>query len=291
MVRSARVAEWCSVAVKHTFVSSVADGADTTLVRPSNWNADHTIDNSTITNAMLAGSIAASKLVGTDIATVGTITSGTWNGTDIAVADGGTGAGTASGARDNLGLGTGDSPQFTAVNIGHASDTTLARAAAGIPTFEARGTALILTKTAVQVTAPADTNENIIFTGVIPANTLGANGFAILDYAVVWGSTNAKTWNVRIGGISGTIVSTFATTGSGANGGKMHIVIGNRNATNSQITFTIGAFGATSYVTAPVASAIDSTASIDVVVTVTKATGADVATFESGILTLYSDAT
>lgn len=32
-----------------------------------------------VTNAMLAGSIAASKLVGTDIATVGTITSGTWN--------------------------------------------------------------------------------------------------------------------------------------------------------------------------------------------------------------------
>jgi hypothetical protein len=45
-----------------------------------------------VTNAMLAGSIAASKLVGTDIATVGTITAGTWNGTTIAVANGGTGA-------------------------------------------------------------------------------------------------------------------------------------------------------------------------------------------------------
>ena len=32
-----------------------------------------------VTNAMLAGSIAASKLVGTDITTVGTITSGVWN--------------------------------------------------------------------------------------------------------------------------------------------------------------------------------------------------------------------
>lgn len=37
------------------------------------------------------------------ITTVGTITTGTWNGTDIAVADGGTGASTASGARQNLG--------------------------------------------------------------------------------------------------------------------------------------------------------------------------------------------
>jgi hypothetical protein len=36
------------------------------------------------------------------ITTLGTITTGTWNGTDIAVADGGTGSGTAGGARTNL---------------------------------------------------------------------------------------------------------------------------------------------------------------------------------------------
>lgn len=32
------------MALKHTFVSAIADGGDTTLVRPSNWNADHSID-------------------------------------------------------------------------------------------------------------------------------------------------------------------------------------------------------------------------------------------------------
>jgi hypothetical protein len=50
-----------------------------------------TIGSGKVTNAMLAGSIAASKLTGTDIATVGTITAGTWTGTTIAVANGGTG--------------------------------------------------------------------------------------------------------------------------------------------------------------------------------------------------------
>jgi hypothetical protein len=70
------------------------------------------------------------------VATVGTITSGTWNGTDVAIADGGTGSGTAAGAATNLGLGTGDSPQFTAVNIGHATDTTLARVSAGVASIE-----------------------------------------------------------------------------------------------------------------------------------------------------------
>jgi hypothetical protein len=38
-----------------------------------------TIAASAVTNSMLSGSITASKLVGTDISTVGTITSGTWN--------------------------------------------------------------------------------------------------------------------------------------------------------------------------------------------------------------------
>ena len=47
--------------------------------------------------------VSASTYLGDDsITTVGTITTGTWNGTDIAVADGGTGASTASGARTNL---------------------------------------------------------------------------------------------------------------------------------------------------------------------------------------------
>lgn len=45
----------------------------------------------------------ASTYVGqSSITTLGTITTGVWNGTDVAVADGGTGASTASGARTNL---------------------------------------------------------------------------------------------------------------------------------------------------------------------------------------------
>ena len=32
-----------AVTVTHPFVSAIGDGADTTLVRPSNWNATHSI--------------------------------------------------------------------------------------------------------------------------------------------------------------------------------------------------------------------------------------------------------
>ena len=79
----------------------------------------------------------ASTYVGqTSLTTLGTISTGVWAGTDVAVAHGGTGSSTAAGAATNLGLGTGDSPQFTAVNVGAASDTTLARSSAGNLTIE-----------------------------------------------------------------------------------------------------------------------------------------------------------
>lgn len=39
-------------------------------------------------------------------------------------------------ARTSLGVGTGDSPEFTAVNVGHASDTTITRVSAGLIAVE-----------------------------------------------------------------------------------------------------------------------------------------------------------
>lgn len=51
------------MAIKHTFVSAIADGADATLVRPSNWNANHTIDNNTITYAMIQA-VTAGRILG-----------------------------------------------------------------------------------------------------------------------------------------------------------------------------------------------------------------------------------
>ena len=39
-------------------------------------------------------------------------------------------------ARTNLGLGTGDSPQFTAINVGNATDTTVTRVSAGVIAVE-----------------------------------------------------------------------------------------------------------------------------------------------------------
>lgn len=57
-----------AVAAKHTFVSAKADGADATLVRPSNWNADHTVN---LTGPALIGSSGTGAQTATEI-TLGT---------------------------------------------------------------------------------------------------------------------------------------------------------------------------------------------------------------------------
>ncbi|BCH22084.1 hypothetical protein [Mesorhizobium sp. L-8-3] len=72
---------------------------------------DGTSNQITVTNPTGSGGNPTIAIAGTyagqaSITTLGTVTTGVWEGTDIAVADGGTGASTASGARTNLGLGT-----------------------------------------------------------------------------------------------------------------------------------------------------------------------------------------
>lgn len=52
--------------------------------------------------SVLSGNTLGSGITASSLTSVGTITSGTWNGTDIAVADGGTGASSAADARTNL---------------------------------------------------------------------------------------------------------------------------------------------------------------------------------------------
>ena len=61
--------------------------------------------------SVLSSSTLGSGVTGSSLTSVGTLTTGTWNATDIGVAHGGTGASTASAARTNLGLAIGSDVQ------------------------------------------------------------------------------------------------------------------------------------------------------------------------------------
>lgn len=90
-----------------------------------------------ITNAMLAGSIAASKLVGSDIATVGTITSGTWNGTAVDVAHGGTGDTTLTAYAVLTGGTTSTGALQQVSGLGSSGNVLTSNGAGALPTWQA----------------------------------------------------------------------------------------------------------------------------------------------------------
>lgn len=94
-----------------------------------------------VTNAMLAGSITAANLVGSDITTVGTVATGTWSATTIALNKGGTGQTTKAAAFDALQPMTtsGDiiygGASGTGTRLAKGSDGQVLKLASGIPSW------------------------------------------------------------------------------------------------------------------------------------------------------------
>lgn len=79
------------ISIDNTGLTAIGSGKVTNTMLAGSIAYSKLTLTGAILNADLAGSIAASKLIGSDIATVGTITSGTWNGTVISSTYGGTG--------------------------------------------------------------------------------------------------------------------------------------------------------------------------------------------------------
>lgn len=111
------------------------------------------------------------------------------NGTTWAAESGST-------ARDSLGLGTGNSPQFTAIELGHASDTTVSRASAGN----------------VQV------EGNLLYRAGgtdVPVDDGGSGRSSATAYAVLCGGTTSTAAHQSIAGV-GTTGQVLTSNGAGA---------------------------------------------------------------------------
>lgn len=102
----------------------------------ANWGIIQVNIDGALTTASIGASVQAYSARLTDIAALA-ITDGNiivGNGTTWVAESGAT-------ARTSLGLGTGDSPQLTGIELGHATDTTISRLSSGVPGVE--GVALL----------------------------------------------------------------------------------------------------------------------------------------------------
>ena len=225
-----------------------------------------------VTNGMLAGSIAASKLVGTDIATVGTITTGTWNANKIALAYGGTNADLS---------GTGGTSQFLRQNT------------AGGPIAPVRPACADLSNASASCSTDA-TNASNIASGTLNTARLPSpftNGTAsgnTSKFATVAGTPSGG--NCAQFDANGNVADAGAACGTGGGGGGRPLLTANRtyyvrtdgHDTNCNGLANASAASSPNCAFLTIQKAIDVTASIDLAsynVTISLADG----TYTSGL--------
>ena len=197
-----------------------------------------------ITNAKLAGTITAGKLVGTDISIVGTIATGVWSATTIGLTKGGTGASNAADARSNLGLviGTNVQAPLTA-GTDYLTPTGSAANLTNFPTLNQNttGNAATATLATNAITAGNITaTSNTTLTSLSNLNAIGTITSGIWSATAIdieHGGTGSTTKNFvdlssnqdAIGGtktFSNNIVANGVHIGKGNGGNTSSIIIG-----------------------------------------------------------------
>lgn len=143
------------------------------------------------------------------------------------------------------------------------------------------GAVEILAQSAASVAVSATTSEEVLATITIPANAMGANG--CVEIWASWSytnSANSKTCRIRAGGIAGT--SLFSTAPTTTNTLMRVTHWANTGATNSQKTSSSsGQAGAVSTSTGTlVTTSVDTTASVDIVITGQKASSGETLSLE-----------
>lgn len=146
---------------------------------------------------------------------------------------------------------------------------------------------VILASSAVAVPRTGSTAEVVLATFTLPGGTLGLNGALRLSSAwSMTNSANAKTIRARLGGLGGTLLMSAALTTVAASAFlSWHQ---NRNAQNSQYNRGEASRGTDGLRTdlTPAATAVDTSANQDFVITAQLALGTETMTLEQWCLEL-----
>jgi hypothetical protein len=142
-------------------------------------------------------------------------------------------------------------------------------------------TPYVLAQSGVAVPLTGVTDETILATITVPANTLGANGSIRITAGFSYtSSTNTKTPRIKFGGASGMLLFGPAITTANAQV-VAQVSVHNRNSQNSQISsYTSGTSTYSTSTTSPATGTIDTTQAQTILITGQLAVGTETLTLE-----------
>ena len=181
--------------------------------------------------SVLSGSTLGSGVTGSSLTSVGTLTTGTWNATDIGVAHGGTGASTTSGARTNLGLAIGSDVQAYDADLDNLSGCQSGASAA----------LALLTSTEVEILdgATVTTSELNILDGVTATtselNTLDGVTSTAAELNILDGVTSTTAELNILDGVTSTTAELNILDGVTSTATELNIVDGSTSATSTTL--------------------------------------------------------
>jgi len=147
----------------------------------------------------------------------------------------------------------------------------------------------LVAQTTAAVASTNTTAEQTLATFTLPAGILGTNGnFRVYVAGTFTSSGNNKTLRIRLGGVSGTIIGTVVYTTNVVSGYFYDSVTKNVNSAFAQFSTGIGTRTADLVATTSgfVASSVDTSSAVDIVITCEKATGTETFTVQSAFLTV-----